>query len=75
MALSTRTRGDSTVVKITFGGRVSGARRNPAQAMSYMDEDTLKVVKALASEYGSSKHVKLFLNSTAQTAWDAADRA
>ena len=50
MMLGTQTKPiGSTVVKITFGRRVSSAptahtRRNPAQAMTYMDEDTLKVV-------------------------------
>jgi len=74
MALRPRADG-SVVVKITFGRPASGARSNPATAMSYMDEDTLAVVKRLASEYGSSRYVKLLLNSSPTAAWEAADRA
>lgn len=72
-----RTQG--SLVRVSFGpaARVSTRRpvRNPDQSMSYVDEDTLAVVKRLASEYGTSKHVKLFHNSTPDHVWHAADKA
>lgn len=68
----------SGIVKLTFGStrRVSGGRRrNPAQAMSYVDQDTLAVIKRLAGEYGAKGHVKLFLNTTANDVWNKAEAA
>ena len=66
-------------MRITFGPvcRVSriGGRRNPAAAMSYVDQDTLAVMKRLAAEYGSKNHIKLFLNTTANAVWDKAEAA
>lgn len=66
----------SGIVKLTFGStrRVSGGRRrNPAQAMSYVDQDTLAVIKRLAGDYGAKGHVKLFLNTDANRVWAIAD--
>lgn len=66
------------MVKITFG-RSSSARRNPvanpAAAITYMDSDTLAVVRRLARDEGNGKHIKLFYTGGVARAYKEAELA
>lgn len=74
MALRSSRTGGTKVVKLTFG-RSPSARRNPVDNLTYMDSDTLAVVRRLAKDQGQGKHIKLFYTGGWQRAYKEAEIA